>query len=114
MMNIIELIENKKATPVILGVRLPLNLPEKYRNKHHNVYIDLLQNHYGTAKLLHEIAEKNMFQKDQIHPSLEAQPLILRNSYPSIKQAILTQPTCALQGDLSNKNDEPGQLKYVK
>ena len=84
MNKIITLVKNKGATPVILGIRLPMNLPQPYRESHQAVYVKLLKLYPGTLMLLKEIAEKNLFQPDQIHPNVSAQSILLDNAWPGI------------------------------
>lgn len=90
LINIENLSEKHHFSLVVLGVRLPPNMPLSYRQAHQNVYLELLKKHPGTTDLLKEVIEKNLFQTDQIHPNNEAQSLIFNQAWPHIQEAVKT------------------------
>jgi acyl-CoA thioesterase-1 len=88
LINLDKLSEKHHFSLVILGIRLPPNMPPSYREAHQNVYLELLKKHPGTTDLLKEVIEKNLFQADQIHPNNEAQLLIFKQAWPHIQEAL--------------------------
>lgn len=73
---------------VVLGIKLPPNMPLAYRKQHHQVYMDLLKTHLGTENLLEYVIQEDLFQTDQIHPNNQAQPLIFKKAWPFIHKAL--------------------------
>jgi len=69
-----------KCRVLLVGMRLPPNYGEAYTRQFARVYVDLARE-YKTALapfLLEGVAEqRELFQEDNLHPTAEAQPLIL-------------------------------------
>ena len=69
-----------KCRVLLVGMRLPPNYGETYTRQFAQVYIDLARE-YKTALapfLLEGVSEqRKLFQADNLHPTAEAQPLIL-------------------------------------
>lgn len=76
------------ARVMLIGMQLPPNFGPVYAQKFQEVYADLAKEHH-TALLpfmMEGFAQKpEMFQNDSIHPTAQAQPLILQNLWPHLK-----------------------------
>lgn len=79
---IIKMIQNKKAKPVLIGVRIPPNLGPDYTQAFQNMFSDLSKQTQAALvpSLLGgiETDDKN-FQADGIHPIAAAQPRMMEN-----------------------------------
>ena len=77
------------GTSILLGIKLPPNYGEKYTQAFHQVYIDLA-NECGIPLvpfLLDGIALNDKYlQADRLHPTKEAQAIILENVWPTLKK----------------------------
>jgi acyl-CoA thioesterase-1 len=76
------------AKVLLIGMYVPPNYGPDYSQKFHAVYERLAKEKSVPLVpfLLAGIAEKpSMFQADQIHPTVQAQPLLLDNVWPSLK-----------------------------
>jgi len=90
---IIELAQQQHAKVVLVGMYVPPNYGPDYSQKFHGVYIDLSkQLHVPLVPfLLAGIENKpDMFQADQIHPTQQAQPVLLNNVWPAVKPLLRT------------------------
>ena len=79
------------GTSLLLGIKLPPNYGEKYTQAFHQVYVDLAKknNILLVPFLLKGIAlEDKYFQADRLHPTAEAQKLILDNIWPTFCEII--------------------------
>jgi acyl-CoA thioesterase-1 len=76
-----------KCRALLVGMRLPPNYGETYTRQFAQVYIDLARE-YKTALapfLLEGMAEqRELFQSDNMHPTAEAQPVILDNIWKAL------------------------------
>ena len=76
------------ARVLLVGMKLPPNYGPDYTARFEGVFAELHQR-YRTAWLaflLEGFAERReLFQADNIHPSAEAQPLILQNVWPRLR-----------------------------
>ena len=76
-----------KCRVLLVGMRLPPNYGETYTRQFAQVYIDLARE-YKTALapfLLEGMAEqRELFQSDNMHPTAEAQPVILDNIWKAL------------------------------
>jgi acyl-CoA thioesterase I len=76
---------------LLLGVKLPPNYGEDYTKAFEAVFRDLASKHKTALVpfLMEDFAEKpEFFLPDRIHPSAEAQPLILERVYPALKRLL--------------------------
>ncbi|MGH1537375.1 MAG: arylesterase [Gammaproteobacteria bacterium] len=81
----------KSGISLLLGIKLPSNYGKKYTQAFHQVYIDLAKknNILLVPFLLEGIALEDKFlQTDRLHPTVEAQKLILENVWPTISKII--------------------------
>ncbi len=79
------------AKVILLGMELPPNYGPVYADAFKNLYQDLKENHQiiWTPSFLRPLTLKpGLFQKDGIHPTAEAQPLLLDPVWTLIKDAI--------------------------
>lgn len=70
------------AKVLLLGVMIPHNYGKTYREKFHQVYLDLAEEEKVALVpfFLKNVAETpTLMQRDGIHPSSKAQPIILEN-----------------------------------
>lgn len=79
--------QRARARVLLVGMRLPPNYGETYTRQFAEVYADLARE-YKTALapfLLEGVAERReLFQPDNIHPTAEAQPLLLDNVWKAL------------------------------
>jgi acyl-CoA thioesterase I len=76
------------AKVLLIGMYVPPNYGPDYTQKFHGVYERIAKdkNVPLVPFLLAGIENKpSMFQSDQIHPTVQAQPLLLDNVWPSLK-----------------------------
>lgn len=79
------------GTSVLLGIRLPPNYGERYTHAFHQVYLDLASqcDIPLVPFLLEGIALKDEYlQADRLHPTAEAQPIILENVWPTLEKLL--------------------------
>jgi len=74
--------KRSKAKVILCGVRIPPNLGQAYVTQFSQVYIETAKKH--NVPLVQYIMKNvsnhsNLMQKDGIHPTAEAQPIILKN-----------------------------------
>ena len=89
-----EIIKRCKAhgTQVLLvGVRLPPNYGPVYNHKFADIYQRLSDNYQVplVAKILDNVADNgDLMQADGIHPTAEAQPLVMENIWAGLEQLL--------------------------
>jgi len=77
------------GTSILLGIKLPPNYGEKYTQAFHQIYIDIAKecDIPLVPFLLNGIALKDEYlQADRLHPTAEAQPIILENVWPTLEK----------------------------
>ena len=92
--NLAQLIQQSQkahATVVVLGMKIPPNYGTAYSKAFENNYKVVSQQY--KVKLLPFFLEgvagnKNLMQKDLVHPNSKAQPILLNLAYPYIKGAL--------------------------
>ena len=85
---IVDASQAAHAKVVLIGMYVPPNYGPDYTQKFHAVYERIAKdkNVPLVPFLLAGIADKPaMFQSDQIHPTVQAQPLLLDNVWPTLK-----------------------------
>ncbi|MDR3100521.1 MAG: arylesterase [Paraburkholderia sp.] len=85
---IVEQIRKGNAQPVLVGMYVPPNYGPDYTRKFHGLYEQLSKElHVPLVPfLLAGLADKpGLFQSDQMHPTEQAQPLLLENVWPTLK-----------------------------
>jgi acyl-CoA thioesterase I len=93
---IIEQSQQAHAKVVLIGMYVPPNYGPDYTQKFHGMYGTLSSElHVPLVPfLLAGIANQpDMFQADQIHPTQQAQPLLLDNVWPAVKPLLRTTST---------------------
>jgi len=91
---IIEEAQQGHAQVVLIGMYVPPNYGPDYTQKFHGLYGQLSQEFHVPLVpfLLAGIADKpEMFQADQIHPTQQAQPVLLDNVWPTLKPLLHTR-----------------------
>ena len=76
---------------LLVGIKLPPNYGDQYTQAFHNVYKNVAakNNIYLVDFMLEGIAfQDEYFQADRLHPTAEAQPLILDNIWPQLEQLL--------------------------
>ncbi|MBX3725471.1 MAG: arylesterase [Xanthomonadales bacterium] len=90
----IELAQAAGAAVLLVGIELPINYGPRYRGALREVYAELAQRH-GTGLvpfLLEDVAlAPGLMQDDGLHPTADAQPLLLETVWPAL-QAQLAAP----------------------
>ncbi len=79
------------AQPIIVGIQLPPNYGPSYTRKFYNLF-SALADEYDIPRvpfLLEGVAlNHDLMQADGLHPTAEAQPILLENVWPYIKPMI--------------------------
>lgn len=82
------LIKNAQSKVLVLGIRLPPNYGPRYTQQFHQMFTDLAkrQDVHVVPIFLQGIEEnRHYFQSDGIHPTAEAQNILLNNVWPTLK-----------------------------
>lgn len=90
---IIEQAQQGHAKVVLVGMYVPPNYGPDYTQKFHGLYGNLSNEFHVPLVpfLMAGIADKpEMFQADQIHPTQQAQPVLLNNVWPTLKPLLHT------------------------
>lgn len=85
---IIAGIRKGNAKPILVGMYVPTNYGPDYTQQFHALYARLSQELHTPLVpfLLAGLADKpDLFQSDQMHPTQQAQPLLLDNVWPTLK-----------------------------
>ncbi|RQH07359.1 arylesterase [Paraburkholderia dinghuensis] len=88
---IVDQIRKGNAKPMLVGMYVPSNYGPDYTQKFHGLYGRLAQELRTPLVpfLLAGLADKpDLFQSDQMHPTQQAQPLLLDNVWPTLKPLI--------------------------
>lgn len=84
--------KNAKAKVLLVGMQLPPNYGKQYTEKFSSLY-KRLSDELGIPLvpfLLEGFADQpQLFQADRIHPSSQAQPMILNNIWPKLKPLLV-------------------------
>ncbi|MBT8134925.1 MAG: arylesterase, partial [Gammaproteobacteria bacterium] len=85
---IIELCKTQDADMLLVGVRLPPNYGQAYTDKFAQLYRRLADRYEIplVPKMLAQVADnRELMQQDGIHPTAEAQPLVMENVWAGLK-----------------------------
>ncbi len=88
---IIEAARDEGAAIVILGIRIPPNYGSRYTQAFEGVYRELADEmHVPWIEFFMDGVALNeeLMQDDGIHPNAEAQPILLDNAWPIIREAL--------------------------
>ena len=92
--NLQSMIDTSKASGAIVilaGMQIPPNYGSRYSNQFKSLYVSLAEkNQTGLIPFLLEGigGRTELMQRDGIHPTAEAQPLIVNNVLPEIKKVL--------------------------
>jgi len=90
---IVRSAKKRGARVVLVGMRIPPNYGAKYTNAFQAAFRDLAREERVplVSFLLEGIADKrDMFQADNIHPTAEAQPILLQNIWRKLAPMVIT------------------------
>ena len=79
------------ATVVILGIKIPTNYGPRYRQAFENIYTELATelDVLWIEFFMEGVAlNEELMQDDGVHPTTEAQPILLDNAWPTIREAL--------------------------
>ncbi|MFQ5982259.1 MAG: arylesterase [Woeseiaceae bacterium] len=88
---IIETSKSSGAAVVLLGIRIPTNYGPRYTQAFENVFRELaseLDVPWIEFFMDGVAMNERLMQEDGIHPNAEAQPILLDNAWPIIRQAL--------------------------
>jgi acyl-CoA thioesterase-1 len=88
---IVALSQRSGATVIILGIRLPPNFGSRYTEPFFEQYAMLAEEHelLYLPFMLEGVAQyRKLMQVDGLHPTAEAQPIILNNVWPLVQEAL--------------------------
>ena len=85
----VELAQDAGADVILLGMRIPPNYGPRYSDAFENTFVEVAAKH--EVALLPFLLEgvggvETMMQNDGVHPTAAAQPLLLDNAWPVIRQ----------------------------
>ena len=87
----ISLTREARAEPVLVGLMIPPNYGIDYATEFRDLFPRLAARHKVAIVpfLLQGVAERSdLFLPDQLHPTAEAQPIILQNVWPALEAAM--------------------------
>jgi len=85
---IVQACRRHGARVLLVGLQLPPNYGMPYAQKFQDVYVQLARRHkLGFVPFLFEgfADRRELFQADNLHPTAQAQPLILDNVWPALR-----------------------------
>lgn len=91
LQKMIQLAKQSAAKVTLLGVRLPSNYGPRYTQKFFDIFekLSISEAVYRVPFMMDKIALKPaLMQADRLHPSIEAQPIILDNIWPVIDEML--------------------------
>jgi acyl-CoA thioesterase-1 len=92
LQSIIAAVKANKSRVVLVSVQIPPNYGIDYAKQFRELYFDIAKQSKLPPPpfLLEGLADKlELFQADRLHPRAEAQPVILENVLPAIRQVLL-------------------------
>ncbi len=84
----LEMIKARDAKPILLGMRMPTNYGPEYADGFHALYGELAERYQAPHLdfFLEKVAlDPKLMQDDGIHPTAEAQPILLDNVWPVLQ-----------------------------
>lgn len=88
---LVTLSQQSKANVILFGMKIPPNYGQAYTQAFEKTYLSVSQQ-YKIKRLpffLEGVAgHPQLMQKDFIHPNAQAQPILLKQAYPYIQQAL--------------------------
>lgn len=93
---IIEQAQTSGSQVILIGVRLPANYGAAFNQRFGAVYQELAQTYQLPLVILSlddVLGQPDMIQSDGLHPTAQAQPVILDLVWPAIVEALSEEPT---------------------
>ena len=88
---LVQKTQQNQAKVIVFGMKIPPNYGQAYTKAFENNYT-LVSQQYKVPLLpffLEGVAgNKDLMQRDLIHPNVQAQPILLKNAYPYIQKAL--------------------------
>lgn len=87
----VDMVKKEKGKVLLLGMQIPPNYGPKYTRDFTTVYQTVAKKKQVTLVpfFLKDVADKDhLFQADRIHPTVEAQPLLLNNVWPYLNSLL--------------------------
>ena len=87
----IELAQKSDAKVILLGMKIPPNYGVAYSKKFENAFSELAKKYqlpFIPFFLENIITDLKLLQEDELHPTAEAQPLLLKSVLPIINAEI--------------------------
>ena len=88
---LVQKTQQSQAKVIVFGMKIPPNYGQAYTKAFENNYT-LVSQQYKVPLLpffLEGVAgNKDLMQRDLIHPNVQAQPILLKNAYPYIQKAL--------------------------
>lgn len=88
---IVEASQRHGAKTLVVGMRIPPNYGRDYGEKFHALFREV-SDKYGTSLVPFMLdgfaADRSLFQDDGIHPTRDAQPLIMERIYGQLRQLL--------------------------
>ena len=98
LLRIVDAADAGGAATVLLGIRIPTNYGPRYTQAFENVYREIAaERELPWIEFFMEgvALDENLMQDDGIHPNEKAQPVLLDNAWPVIRQALETSLAAA-------------------
>ncbi len=87
----IALSEKNNTKVILLGMRIPPNYGMAYANKFEAIFTDLAKKYqlpFIPFFLKSVIEDRSLLQEDDLHPTAKAQPLLLKEILPLVKEVL--------------------------
>lgn len=91
MRQMIDLIQNAEARALILGMRIPPNYGTRYTEAFYNIYQNLVKTpqHHLIPFFMEGIGDQpELMQADLVHPTSQAQPVLLSNVWNELSKML--------------------------
>lgn len=118
--NLRQMIEQSKqanAKVMLMGMKIPPNYGVAYSNRFEALFNDLAIEYklpFIPFFLEDVIEDLSFFQKDELHPTAEAQPIILETIFLTLKDVLHNNFKNTSQGTLQDSTNEIKETKQVK
>jgi acyl-CoA thioesterase-1 len=106
----IHLAKERGISVLLIGMHIPPNYGQKYAQRFHQTFIDLAQEEQTALVpfLLEGIATREgMTQADGLHPTAQAQPLMLANVLPQLLPLLQDAPGSTIHAPATPDNVTP-------
>lgn len=99
---IIQQSKESNANIMLLGIKIPPNYGVAFTQRFDAQFVELANEYklpfipFFLSKLIGDI---NLFQADQLHPTIEAQPIILETILPVLREALMGEDQIEIEGN---------------